>query len=390
MGWFVLNSRKIYVGYVLILILLFFKSVNASLLWNISHSLVYVIGFIISLLYYTSHAMFLRIGKFDVFLLFLFFLIKCYTVYQGVLPQYMLFAFCGILPILLLLVEETEIKVAIFNTIVTVFCGILFLSLIGWILFLTGVDLPNVSTSWQGQYEYKNYFLFLYNKGDDNSIFPRFSSIFLEPGHLAMIISFILWIKCRELSKFQLIVLISSVVFSFSLAGYILCSFQLFSYLILDIRRGLVTLLLIAASGLLILNNVELEDSIIDRYILERIQISESKGISGNNRTSDDFDSYYDRLKRTDAILWGVGFDLYKRDFKGGNAGYKVFIVQYGYAGLILTLLLYILYTLKYRSKLMLILFSLYGLAFIQRAYPFWEAWLIPYICSIGFLSNKK
>ncbi len=205
-----------------------------------------------------------------------------------------------------------------------------------------------------------------------------------------MITTFILCVKCNKLSIFQWAVLISSIVFSFSLAGYVLCFFLLFSSLILNTHRGIIILLLIGAFALLVSNYVKLEGTVVDRYILERLQVSDSKGITGNNRTTEDFDAYYDKLKRTNAVLWGVGYDLYKKEFKGGNAGYKVFIVQYGYIGLAFTFLFYLLYMLQHKTKYILILFSLYGLAFIQRAYPFWEAWLIPYICSVSFYHKNS
>ena len=386
----VLNSQRIFVCYILILMLFFFKSVNVSLLWHVPYSLIYILGWIVSLLYYKSHARFLITCKFDIILLYLFVLVKCYIIYKGIPCQYMLFAFCGMLPIILLIIESNLLKNEIFNMIVNIYCWILFISLIAWILFLMGIELPNFSTSWEGHYEYKNYFLFLYNKGDDNSIFPRFSSVFLEPGHLAMITSFILWVKYKDLSRFQLIILISSIVFSFSLAGYILCVFLLFFYLLLNIRLSLL-IILFSIGGIIgvALDYVKIENSVFDQYILGRLQISDSRGIAGNNRTSEDFDFYYDRLSGTNTILYGVGLDLYKREFQGGNAGYKVFIVQYGYIGLILTFLFYFLYMLRHKSRLLLILFFLYGLSFFQRAYPFWEAWLIPYICSMGFYNKK-
>ncbi len=166
MNLLVLNSRKIYIGYIFILLLLFFKSVNAWFLWSVSQSLIYILGFIVGVLYYNVHSKHLIVSRYDIVLLFLFVVLKCYAVYQGVSYQYMLYALCGILPILLLIIEEYKIKSNIFDTIVSVYCGILLISLIAWILFLLGMDLPNISTSWEGQYEYRNYFLFLYNKWD--------------------------------------------------------------------------------------------------------------------------------------------------------------------------------------------------------------------------------
>lgn len=77
----------------------------------------------------------------------------------------MLFAFCGMLPIILLIIESNLLKNEIFNMIVNIYCWILFISLIAWILFLMGIELPNFSTSWEGHYEYKNYFLFYIIKG---------------------------------------------------------------------------------------------------------------------------------------------------------------------------------------------------------------------------------
>ena len=60
-----------------------------------------------------------------------------------------------------------------------------------------------------GQYFYDNYYFFLFNNDTDRLPIPRFSSIFLEPGHLGMITTFLIYANQFDLKgkKFGLFLL---------------------------------------------------------------------------------------------------------------------------------------------------------------------------------------
>lgn len=267
---------------------------------------------------------------------------------------------------------------------------ILFVSLIGWILLLVGVHLPhNIIHHPDLSYEFDNYYLFLKSS---YRYFPRFQSFFLEPGILGMVTAFLLYANRFDLKRKEVVIILIATIFSFSLASYILTTFSAFVFIILNIKRKV--LILVVSSVLLLLGylfflNLNKGNNAINRLIISRLEVKKSN-IIDYNRFSTDFNGFYTRLKGKD-LIFGIGSKKYNKiKWEAGNAGYKVFIVQYGILGAVLVLLFYFSLVLINKSNLLLFLLVVYILCFVQAAYPLWLGIVLIFMTSMPNLKRVK
>ncbi|TSD66999.1 hypothetical protein FFF34_006260 [Inquilinus sp. KBS0705] len=294
--------------------------------------------------------------------------------------------FLPILPIILLIQLHDSIKVDLLKFITTTVAVILFFSILIWILLLSGIDLPSLgrvsNPAWDA-YVYDNYFFCLRNI----LLYPnRFCAIFLEPGHLGMVGAFLLYANNFQIRRLPVLIILIAIFFTLSLAAYILTIFSFTLYVLIYSRQVLIYLviwLILLISGYYFFTTYQGGANVINKKIISRLEYNESKGdIEGNNRVQKSFDNYYSSLINKDDIWFGIGAKRYNelKFGQGGNAGYKVYLVQNGIAGTAIVFLFYLSLVLYNRSKLGLALLVIYILAFIQRAYPLWSCELIIFI----------
>lgn len=229
---------------------------------------------------------------------------------------------------------------------------------------------------------------------DDLLPVPRFSSIFLEPGQLGMMTSFFLCANRFELKRKEVLVIFVATVFTFSLAAYVLLLISASVYLTLYSKKPIRNFILWGSFLLLFysfFSNYNNGDNVINSYILERLQSDNGK-IAGDNRFSEEMDFYFKRFINSNDFALGIGSVQYEKLFLGANAGYKVFLIQYGIFGTLLIFLFYLMVVLGKPTKMAWILFLVYILCFLQAAYPLWECELILFITAIPFFkfNNQK
>lgn len=283
-------------------------------------------------------------------------------------------------------------KYQILRYVTSTICFILFFSICGYILLLIYPFPPHHVSEFEGYDPLNNYLFFMLFQ---NRLIPRFSGPFVEPGHLSILCSFLLYAnKFDFANKKELYVLLISTIISFSLAGYVL----IFIAYMIHIRFN-IKYLIIAASCVLICyfaidSYLGYNDNPINELIVNRLEFDEEKGISGNNRTRGATDTYIDRLYENGDIWYGVGLrkygELVENNILGG-AGFKIFIIQKGVIGYLIVLLYYFLiaYSFKYK-RYSIGFFFIIVICTLQRTYPSWMAWLIPYICSFSIYNFKK
>lgn len=262
---------------------------------------------------------------------------------------------------------------------------ILLVSLFAWVLFLIGISLPHSIVKHPDlAYRFDNYYLFLYKPID---YFPRFQSLFLEPGHLGMVTSFLLFANRFDLKRKEVVIILIATLFSFSLAAYLLTTLSVFIFILLNSNRKIV--ILITALTFLIISyfvtlNFNKGDNAINRLIISRYSKS---NIINSNRFSPDFKVYYNNLKYEEYIF-GIGEKYNKMKWSAGNAGYKVFIVRYGIVSILLVFLFYFSIVLYNKTKLALFFLIVYFLCFIQASYPLWLGLIFIFITSMPVLKE--
>lgn len=289
--------------------------------------------------------------------------------------------------ILSLCLQDDELKKNILTNFAGVFSIILFASLIVYVPHLCGVQfLQKHAVEFDGRL-FRCDYLCLYS----DSITTRFQGLFLEPGHIGMIIAFVLFCRGYNLRSKHNWVLILSLILSFSLAGYILAILGLVMSILLQRRLSFKNIFLtIICLGSLAMFAIKRQDNIFYELIFRRLEF-DGGTMAGDNRYTPVFEGYYElNMKNRQYLLFGMQNKFNINTFPG-NAGYKVYLIENGVIALAFLFLRYcaILYAqFSFRGFALLILFSL---SFLQRPYADWFVMYLLFVCALPyFITNKK
>lgn len=249
------------------------------------------------------------------------------------------------------------------------------------------INLPGLGKFVHPNYEpYINY-LFYIKTTVDTGFIVRFNAFLLEPGHLAMMCEFFLMANRFDFKKNPWMwVMLVSIVFSFSLAGYII-TFVGFTLLkVNNFARGLAILVLLSGF-IFVAQNYSGGDNALNQLIIDRLKYDEEKGIQGNNRFFHNTDFEFQKAMKSGDYWIGVSKKA-NMELIGGS-GFKIYILKHGLIGIFFVLLFYISlipprpdwhFTLSFLFILML--------CFVQNSYPGWYSWLLPYV--LGLNLNAK
>lgn len=259
--------------------------------------------------------------------------------------------------------------------------------LLYWALLF--VNIPSLGTLTHPNYEpYHNYFFYIKTTFDYGT-FQRFNAFFLEPGHLSLLCTFLIMANRYQFRRCPwLWVLLISIIFSFSLAGYVLIALGYLFIRLDSIGKLLISLALAAAfvGGVLTWNG---GDNAMNELIISRLEYDDTKGIKGNNRFFDNTDYEYTKAEGTKYFWISVKGKANMKLISG--AGYKIYVLQYGMIGVILALLFYLsLIPQKPNWRYTIGFLILFILCFFQRAYPLWYSWLFPYVVGIYVAKGDK
>lgn len=274
------------------------------------------------------------------------------------------------------------------------FCYILIPSIILF-FFLQFFKIPSLGTisiishSGASYTACQNYLVLV--KGDYYGF--RFSGPFLEPGHLGMMISFILFVNNWNLKDKNNLILFIISLFTLSLAAYVL---HVIGYLLINyvnkkfkIRSIVLFFLILYVLYELIINYNE-GHNILNENIIERLDYDEEKGFTGNNRAFGLIPQYYEEMwnsNNTKLLFFGYDSNTIKWLAEHGSrgVGYVMYMVLYGLVGVILSSLFYIYYALNSSNiKYAIIVLIFVAIMFWQRSYPYWISWIICYVFSIS------
>ena len=375
-----LAFQLFYVG----ILIAFLGSLNPWFMWKLSHYYVYIATLFITLAWLLSRSvskhLFTRTDyKYP---LLAFFVI---LVYQAVVNELnikgyiTIFVNCAIVLSLLSLRYELLTKLAQWLA-VTMGC-ILAVSIPYYMLFLLGYDLPNVSLENEELgYSYFNYFFFLLDNRFTAIIIPRFSSVFLEPGHLGSVCVYLLATQIGRWKKWYCILLMTAIVLSFSLAAYIFMIIMAFMSMWIRGKRIVVSLTIFIA--LLVTGGVYAYfynngNNMVNELILSRLEVDEDGKLVGDNRVTEEFQDEFDDFLESDDILFGRKYENEK--YGWGNSGFRVFTYDNGFVGVMLVIVFYLLAIHRSRNlKAKISMFLFACVAFYVRATPMMYYFLIP------------
>lgn len=288
---------------------------------------------------------------------------------KGVAIKY-LALFTSMTSIILLTHKE---RLVLLKYITTAFVIILTISLFGWFLFLLGVNLPHSGLiyHWNGFHEYYNYYYFRIAADSIEANFPRFQSIFLEPGQLGSPCVFLLFLNTLEgkLWKFQNIILLLAIIMSFSLISYGLSLIVLLA--IAWFKGSKYRLFLTVITAILIgvgYYYFSYSDNAVNALILSRLERDEEMVIVGNNRTASVFDLNYASFIGSRDRYFGIHNELLSGyNWTNNSSGYKKFIVHEGIVGFVIFMVLIIALFFKNRNIKTLVFLIILVMAFLIR-----------------------
>lgn len=377
--------------YTACIILVMLHSMWAWFLWNIDIALLEGPAILFGLMHISSTNYY---GRTSVKKLLLFaFVLVVATLYKNEFGMHLPFEL-KISLILLLLLSNDE-RLFILNTWTRFYAVLLAVSLVAWVVSLIGL-LPSFGIITppldNDTYTYINYGLCLQNiSGMDNA--SRFTSIFLEPGHTATVAVFTIVANRFDFHNKYVKLITLCTLFTLSLAGYVLLGVGYVLYLLsktqkIEVFKKVFAFSLILLGVFIFAKNYKGGDNAINTMIIERLEYDSEKGISGNNRTTDYVDQQYEYFLKSPDLLYGLSASDYRylteNSFWQG-AGYKIYIMQKGILGTMLILLLYLsVFRFANDKRFALCALVVFVLAFIQRAYPMWNAWLYTYVLAVS------
>lgn len=303
---------------------------------------------------------------------------------------------------ILALASDVQNAPKIFSTIAKWFSLLLIPSMLLHVLFLIVGFPPStiiVNETIPDNYVYFNYILLI-----KNIVMPdyqiRFCSIFLEPGYLGTLLSFLLYVGRFDFRKWYNIVLLCALILTLSLAGYVISALG-WSFIRLQGGKSIKQLVkIVIALGVIYYGGISYNggNNTFNENILSRLEYDEERGVSGNNRTSHMANAFFEECVNNGNLLLGVGGQKIKelngRTTKGASfnnqirgAGYMMFFITNGIIQAIIILLGYIVILKKSESKYSLCFLLLIIITFVQAAYPLSSSWLIPFV--LGCLINQ-
>lgn len=255
--------------------------------------------------------------------------------------------------------------------------------------FMTLVmTIPNIGRfSFPGYMPYTNYGFYIKTTAD-NDFINRFNAFFLEPGHQALVSLFLLMAnKFKFKTNRYCILLALGVIFSFSLAGYILATVGFILMWVNNVRK---LILVVGTGAAMVIGALTWNggDNDVNNLIISRLEYDEEKGIKGNNRFTIDTDLTFKRGQESGESWFGLRNRTNMKIIDG--AGFKIFVIKFGWIGVILSALFYLAVIppgadRRYTTIFIVVL----TLCFIQRAYPTWYSWILPYVLGI-YLERKS
>ena len=229
-------------------------------------------------------------------------------------------------------------------------------------------------------------------------VLPRFSGMFLEPGHVGSTSCLLLYVNKFNFKNKSNYIYLLSIIFSLSLAAYCLFFIGLCLYFYLkgkDLFKYLLILAVFAGIFTYIGLNYNRGNNVINEKILSRLIITDGE-LSGDNRTSMVFDKYYDNWLKHGDIFNGYGRKAYgdgnaTSNILHGCASFKRFFFINGIIGTVLICLLYLCLYLRYRSKQGFGFFLVVIICNMIRDYPYRLMWMFLFVLGITVLytSNK-
>lgn len=216
----------------------------------------------------------------------------------------------------------------------------------------------------------------------------RYTSYFLEPGHLGMILSIMLYTQDFDIRNKKNLYLLINLLFTLSLAAYVLC---FIGFIFKRISMGLLNkrvvgfflflfVLYLIASSIPVIKNL-----IIDRLLFD----SDTGTISGDNRINGKAAMFFYDISFRD-FMFGIGrYNMDKIEVAG--TGFIIHVIEHGFISVLCILFYYLIFFFRQKVNVLNVgLLLLYIFSFYQRSYALWASELVMFVCYVGYSNTIK
>ena len=203
----------------------------------------------------------------------------------------------------------------------------------------------------------------IYTIGNKN----RLCGIFNEPGGLGTVCALLFIARFKYSRKWEKAILLLTIFFTFSFAGYLLVFLFLAMYMVKQNWKNMIFLLLFAFLFVKI-PKIDWKNEMLN-VTAQRFSITEN-GLAGDNRTDMKFKRSYEKYLHTDHVWFGYGANYV---ISGNEASYRRYIVQFGIVGFFLIAFTWLFSSVLYakRNKDCLLLIIFFMISIYQRPYCF-------------------
>lgn len=193
----------------------------------------------------------------------------------------------------------------------------------------------------------------------------RLCGVFNEPGGLGTVCALLFIVTFKYNSIWEKMLLLVTIFFTFSFAGYLLVMVYFVLYII---KKNWINFCFFIPVIMLFLAipNIDWGNDNLNE-LAARFEITED-GLAGDNRTTSVFERFYENFKKSGRLFWGYGIEY---SFRTSVASYKTIIVRLGLIGFILIVLSWIMggTLVAKKDKDCILLLLLFLLNMYQRPY---------------------
>lgn len=269
---------------------------------------------------------------------------------------------------------------------------VVILGIIPYLQWLTGTLSIKGSSIVYGDYDvFYNYYLMIVPSISYASF--RYQSVFLEPGNLGTLCALFLFINNYNLKKYYNVFLLVALLFSLSLAGYVLFVVGYFLYYVVIQKKRLTKPLfffLLLCGLYYYIPSINGGDNSVNYMIIERLNYDDGNMSARNDRFDDKTNNLYDKAFANGDIWFGMDSSLYSEKKLEGS-GYKLYILRYGIIPYLLIWFFYWIQALalvdrRHALSICLILYLCFLKATALTSY----AWLVPFFLYLNCQRNTK
>lgn len=304
-----------------------------------------------------------------------------------------------LIPISVIVLLNDKDRIAALDFIFRFFAIFMLLSIITYILVKT-IGIPSFGTvqlidddmmieSYRAR---QNYFFCV----DDMNI-GRFCGPFVEPGHLGTLCALVLFATGFDFKKKETIIYLVALLMTLSLAGYVMCCFAYLFTRLIDRKISAQKVALVGLGLLLVLliskyfNNGA---NVLNEMIISRLDMSNEDNLSYMTHTTGDFNYYFALLfNNVNLLLFGYGevmVEWIQQTTQSSGSGFVFFVVKHGLIGFFMSILFYLVYTMRTRNKRLARIFFIFMiLAIYQRSYAFSAAWIMCFVYGITTFEQR-